>query len=131
MRIAYFALLVREYDEATRFFVDKLGFALVEDTDLGGGKRWVRVRPPGAAGCDVLLARTSTPEQEQCVGRQGGGRVFVFLHTDDVRRDYEAMRARGVLFVQAPRQEPYGTVAVFADPCGNRWDLVELQEGDP
>lgn len=130
MHIAYFALLVREYDEAIRFFVDKLGFALLEDTDLGAGKRWVRVRPPGSSGCEVLLARASTSEQAECAGRQAGGRVFVFLHTDDVRRDYEAMRARGVSFKQAPRQEPYGTVAVFAGPYGNRWDLVELREGD-
>ncbi len=127
MRIALFTIVVREYDEAIAFYVGKLGFSLVEDADLGGGKRWVRVRPPGekaGSGCDVLLARAVTPEQKAAVGNQTGGRVFAFLHTDDSRRDYEALHSRGVKFVRPPREEPYGTVAVFEDLYGNKWDLI-------
>jgi catechol 2,3-dioxygenase-like lactoylglutathione lyase family enzyme len=120
------ALVVRDYDEAIAWFTSKLGFVLLEDTPLGGGgKRWVRVGPADSAGATLLLARAATPEQEVCVGRQAGGRVFLFLHTDDIGRDYEAWRARGVRFRESPRHESYGTVAVFEDLYGNPWDLIE------
>lgn len=124
------SLLVRDYDEAISFYTNKLGFILVEDTDMGGGKRWVTVAPPGAAGTHLLLARAVTPEQESRVGNQTGGRVFLFLHTEDFRRDYEAMKAKGVRFLEEPRNESYGTVAVFEDLYGNKWDLLELKGGD-
>jgi len=124
-RIACVALVVREYDEAIAFFVDSLGFELVEDTPLSGEKRWVVVAPPGGSGTALLLARAATPEQESRVGDQTGGRVFLFLHTDDIRRDYREMTARGVRFTGEPREEPYGTVAVFLDLYGNKWDLVQ------
>lgn len=124
-RIIHVALLVREYDEAIAFFTQALGFDLVEDTDQGGGKRWVLVRAPGAE-TSLLLARAATPEQLASVGNQSGGRVFLFLHTDDFARDYERMRARGVRFAEEPRHEAYGTVAVFLDLYGNRWDLLQL-----
>ncbi len=123
--IAQLALLVRDYDEAIAWFTRVLGFSLVEDTPLGAGKRWVRVVPPGARECGLLLARAATPEQVSAVGRQAGGRVFLFLHTDDFPRDHAALAARGVRFVEEPRHEAYGTVAVFEDLYGNRWDLVE------
>ena len=118
-------LLVRDYDEAIAFFTAALGFELAEDTPLTGGKRWVRVRPPGAAGASLLLARAATPEQQAEVGRQAGGRVGFFLHTPDFARDHAHMRAHGVRFVEEPRHEAYGTVAVFLDLYGNRWDLIE------
>jgi catechol 2,3-dioxygenase-like lactoylglutathione lyase family enzyme len=118
------ALLVRDYDEAIAYFTRCLGFELVEDTLLAGGKRWVRVAPSGG-GSTLLLARAATPEQSACVGNQTGGRVFLFLHTDDFARDYTEMRARGVTFLEQPRREAYGTVAVFADLYGNKWDLVQ------
>src|SRR5687767_10071231 len=118
------ALLVHDYDEAVVYFRDCLGFDLVEDTDLGGGKRWVVVAPPGG-GTALLLARAATPEQAARVGDQTGGRVFLFLRTDDFQRDYHAFRARGVAFTEEPRRESYGTVAVFTDLYGNRWDLIE------
>lgn len=120
---------MRDYDAAIDFYVNKLGFTLVEDTDLGAGKRWVRVRPAGAEGAGVLLARAVTPAQVASVGAQTGGRVFVFLETDDFWRDYEAMRSRGVEFPRPPREEPFGTVAVFADLYGNLWDLIQRNDG--
>jgi len=123
--IAHLALLVREYDEAIAYFTRSLGFDLVEDTDLGGGKRWVRVAPPGSDGAALLLARATTPEQVAQVGDQSGGRVFLFLHTHDFWRDYRAMLARGVDFEEEPRREEYGTVVVFRDLYGNRWDMVQ------
>lgn len=117
--------LVRDYDEAICFFVDSLGFDLVEDSALDGGtKRWVWVAPPGAQTC-LLLARANGPEQAGHVGDQTGGRVGFFLHTDDFWRDHAAMQARGVQFRETPREEPYGTVAVFEDLYGNLWDLLE------
>ena len=125
-RIGYVALIVRDYDEAIEFYRQALGFELIEDTDLGGGKRWVRVRPLGAGGTDLLLARAATPEQAACIGHQAGGRVFLFLHTDDFWRDYRAFLARGVQFVRPPTDETYGTVAVFVDLYGNKWDLLQL-----
>lgn len=118
------ALVVRDYDEAIAFFTGCLGFTLVEDTPLGDGKRWVVVGPPGG-GTTLLLARAATPEQAARVGDQTGGRVFLFLRTDDFWRDYHEMRLRGVRFTEEPREEPYGTVAVFLDLYGNRWDLVQ------
>jgi catechol 2,3-dioxygenase-like lactoylglutathione lyase family enzyme len=124
-RIAQFAVTVRDYDEALAFYVGKLGFECLEDTDLGGGKRWVRVRPRGSDGAGILLARAVSEPQTASVGRQAGGRVFVFLETDDFWRDYEALLARGVTFVRGPSEEPYGTVAVFEDLYGNRFDLIE------
>jgi catechol 2,3-dioxygenase-like lactoylglutathione lyase family enzyme len=121
--IAHVTYLVRDYDEAIAWFTRMLAFRLLEDTDLGAGKRWVLVGPN--AGVQLLLARAATPEQVACIGQQGGGRVFLFLHTDDFARDYAAFIGRGVYFLEAPRCEPYGTVAVFEDLYGNRWDLLE------
>jgi catechol 2,3-dioxygenase-like lactoylglutathione lyase family enzyme len=119
-------LLIRDYDEAKAWYLDKLGFELVEDTRLGGGKRWVLVAPPGSRETRLLLARAAGPEQLARVGDQAGGRVFLLLHTDDFWRDYRVFRARGVAFCEAPRHEAYGTVAVFEDLYGNRWDLLQL-----
>lgn len=129
--IAHVALIVREYDEAIAFYTGKLGFTLVEDTyQPEQHKRWVVVAPagagPGAGGTSLLLARAATPEQERFVGDQAGGRVFLFLGTDDFWRDYDRMRAAGVAFVRPPQEAPYGTVAVFEDLYGNRWDLVQF-----
>lgn len=124
--IGYVALVVRDYDEAIAFFTGPLRFSLVEDTPLGDGRRWVLVAPSGAGGTALLLARAATPEQAARVGDQTGGRVFLFLHTDDCWRDYGEMRSRGVAFETGPREEGYGTVAVFRDLYGNRWDLLQL-----
>ena len=125
--IGYVALVVRDYDEALAFYVDTLGFELVEDTYLPAqNKRWVLVAPPGATGTQLLLARAVSDGQASRVGNQTGGRVFLFLHTDDFWRDYRLYLSRGVIFVREPKQEPYGTVAVFADLYGNWWDLLEL-----
>lgn len=123
-QLAAVALVVRDYDEAVAYFTGALGFVLQEDTALGSGKRWVVVAPPGG-GTALLLAKAATPEQLAAVGNQCGGRVFLFLHTDDFARDHAAYCARGVNFVEPPRHEPYGTVAVFTDLYGNRWDLVQ------
>jgi catechol 2,3-dioxygenase-like lactoylglutathione lyase family enzyme len=119
------ALLVRDYDEAIAYYTGRLGFVLIEDTPRGDGKRWVVVAPPGSTGTAVLLARAATPEQAARVGDQAGGRVFLFLGTDDFWRDYHALRLRGVTFAEEPRREAYGTVAVFVDLYGNRWDLLQ------
>jgi len=121
--LATVALLVPDYDAGIAFFVGRLGFRLVEDSDLGGGKRWVRVVAP-RGGPALLLARAVTPAQRAAIGRQGGGRVWLFLETDDFARDHAAFRAAGVVFEARPRDEPYGRVAVFRDPFGNRWDLI-------
>jgi catechol 2,3-dioxygenase-like lactoylglutathione lyase family enzyme len=123
--IVQFAVTVRDYDEALAFYVDKLGFERVEDTDLGGGKRWVRVRPSGSTGTAILLARAVSESQRASVGNQTGGRVFIFVDTNDFWRDYKALVERGVVFVRGPSEESYGTVAVFEDLYGNRFDLVE------
>ena len=125
-KLAHIALVVRDYDEAIAWFTGTLGFALVADNDMGGGKRWVLVAPHGG-GTQLLLAKAVSPEQESRIGNQTGGRVFLFLETDDFARDYEAFKSRGVTFVQPPRTESYGTVAVFEDVCGNRWDLLQRQ----
>jgi catechol 2,3-dioxygenase-like lactoylglutathione lyase family enzyme len=118
-RITQMALLVRDYDEAIRFFQRALGFTLLEDSPRENGKRWVRVGPTGEEGAALLLARAATPEQERAVGNQSGGRVFMFLETDDFARD-----CAGVRFTEEPRQEAYGTVVVFLDLYGNKWDLI-------
>ena len=123
-RLSLTALLVDEYDSALSFFVEKLGFELREDTSLGDGKRWVVVAPHGAAS-GLLLARAVGERQRDAIGDQSGGRVFLFLETDDFARDHLTYTQRGIRFVEAPRQEPYGMVAVFEDPYGNRWDLIE------
>jgi len=127
LSIATVALVVADYDAAIRFFCDSLGFALVEDTPLGGGKRWVVVGPPGARGARLLLARASDERQSAAIGGQAGGRVGFFLETDDFARDFAAFTERGVRFLEAPRHEPYGIVAVFEDLCGNKWDLIETK----
>jgi catechol 2,3-dioxygenase-like lactoylglutathione lyase family enzyme len=123
--IAHVAFIVRDYDEALAFFTCTLGFRIVEDTPLGEGKRWVVVAPHNSAGTNLLLAEAATPEQTAHIGNQTGGRVFLFLHTDDFWRDYHQMKARDVKFLEAPREESYGTVAVFEDLYGNKWDLLE------
>ena len=124
MQIAAFTIVVRDYDEALAFYVDKLGFTCVEDTDLGGGKRWVRVRPGDDGPC-LLLARATSDAQRASVGNQTGGRVAIFFETTAFERLYERLTARGVRFVRAPVKETYGTVAVFEDLYGNSFDLIE------
>lgn len=126
-RLAAVSLLVRDTDEAIRWFTGKLGFRLVEDTPLGEGKRWVVVAPE--KGAALLLARAADEAQRAAIGRQAGGRVFLFLETDDFARDHARMAAAGVVFREAPREEAYGTVAVFEDLCGNPWDLIEPRRG--
>ena len=121
--ISSVALLVRDYDEAIRFFTQALRFVLLEDEQREGAKRWVRVAP-SAGGAALLLARAATPEQERAIGNQSGGRVFMFLHTDDFHADFEHMKAHGVRFTESPRHESYGTVVVFLDLYGNKWDLI-------
>jgi catechol 2,3-dioxygenase-like lactoylglutathione lyase family enzyme len=124
--IGYVAVVVRDYDEAIAFYTNVLRFHLVEDTPLGAGKRWVLVAPPNSKGTRLLLARAATSEQESRIGNQTGGRVFLFLHTDDFWRDYRDMKSRGVTFRRDPKEESYGTVAVFEDLYGNQWDLLQL-----
>lgn len=124
-RIARVAIVVRDYDEAIDFYTHKLGFALLEDTNLGHGKRWVRVAPAGSYGIELLLARAASPQQESRIGNQTGGRVFLFLETDDFQRDYRTLCESGVVFVEPPREEPYGKVAVFLDLYGNKFDLIQ------
>ncbi len=126
--IACVSLVVRDYDEAIAFYTGPLGFRLVEDTRLSDSKRWVVVAPRGSGGTSLVLAKAATPRQEGRIGDQTGGRVGFFLHTDDFVRDHGAMKSRGVRFVEEPRTEPYGTVAIFEDLYGNRWDLLELNE---
>lgn len=123
-RVATVTLVVADYDEAIRWYVDRAGFALTSDLDLGGGKRWVTVEPVGG-GARLLLAKADGAKQIASIGNQTGGRVAFFLETDDFARDHAAMLARGVEFREAPRHEPYGTVAVFADLYGNLWDLIQ------
>ena len=123
-RLGAVSLLVRDYDEAIAFYVGKLGFDLSEDTDMGGGKRWVTVTPKGGE-TSLLLAGATTPEQVARIGDQSGGRVWLFLETDDFARDHAAWTAAGVRFREAPRREAYGMVAVFEDLYGNAWDLIE------
>jgi len=125
-RLASIALVVRNYDEAIEFYTKKLNFNLIEDTYLPAeDKRWVVVAPKGPKGCNLLLARAATAEQEKAIGNQAGGRVFLFLFTDDFWRDYEAYKSKGIEFIRPPKKEGYGTVAVFVDLYGNKWDLLE------
>lgn len=124
-RLATVALLVPDYDAAIAFFTGALGFTVTADVAQGEGKRWVVVAPPGGQGAALLLARAATPAQQAHIGHQGAGRVWLFLHTDDFARDQARLLAHGARFTEAPRHEPYGTVAVFEDPWGNRWDLIQ------
>src|SRR5918998_1585171 len=126
--IVHVALVVRDYDEAIAYFTQTLGFTLVEDTyQPEQDKRWVVIAPPGSSGTTLLLARATTPEQARFVGNQAGGRVFLFLETDDFWRDHAAMTAAGITFVRPPSEQSYGTVAVFEDLYGTRWDLVQFR----
>ena len=127
-QIGNIALVVDNYDDAINFYTQKLQFELVEDTDLGGGKRWVQVSPPNGNGTNLLLAQASTDEQNAAVGNQTGGRVFLFLQTNDFWRDYNDMKSKGVIFNEEPRVEEYGTVVVFQDLYGNKWDLLQLNK---
>jgi catechol 2,3-dioxygenase-like lactoylglutathione lyase family enzyme len=129
--LGHVALVVRDYEEALDFFTRTLNFKVIEDTHLSEDKRWVLVSPPGSQGTSLLLARAATPEQVSHIGNQTGGRVFLFLHTDDFWRDYREMVARKVKFVRKPSEEAYGTVAVFEDLYGNQWDLLERKEIAP
>ena len=127
-RISNIALVVENYDDAIEFYTQKLNFELVENTDLGGGKRWVQISPPNAEGTNILLAKASNEQQQQSIGNQAGGRVFLFLQTNDFWRDYEYMKSQGVEFTEQPRVEEYGTVVVFKDLYGTKWDLLQLND---
>lgn len=130
--IVHIALVVRDYDEAIDFYTNRLHFTLIEDSyQPEQDKRWVAVAPPGSHGTTVLLARASKPEQEAFIGNQTGGRVFLFLGTDDFWRDYREMQERGIHFVREPKEADYGTVAVFEDLYGNRWDVIQFRESHP
>ncbi|WP_298302886.1 VOC family protein [Hydrotalea sp.] len=123
--IIQMALLVRDYDEAIDFYTQRLQFKLVEDTQLSDTKRWVVVTPPGSSGCRLLLAKAANEEQEKCIGHQSGGRVFLFLHTDNIQRDYKNLQQQKVRIISEPAEQPYGTVLVFEDLYGNKWDLIQ------
>lgn len=125
--IGNITLVVENYDDAIEFYTKKLQFELVEDTDLGGEKRWVRIAPPNSIGSHLLLAKASNSEQFKSVGNQAGGRVFLFLQTNDFWRDYKFMKAKGVEFTEEPREEEYATVVVFKDLYGTKWDLLQLK----
>ncbi|MBI6874537.1 VOC family protein [Clostridium aciditolerans] len=130
--IVHIAIVVRDYDEAIEFYTKKLNFTLIEDTyQPEQDKRWVVVSPPGSVGTTILLARASKPEQESFIGNQTGGRVFLFLNTDDFWRDYNEMISKGIEFVREPKEQSYGMVAVFKDLYGNLWDLLQLKEDHP
>jgi catechol 2,3-dioxygenase-like lactoylglutathione lyase family enzyme len=130
--IAHIALVVRDYDEAIEFFTGKLHFTLAEDTyQPEQDKRWVVVSPPGSSGTTLLLAKASNSEQQRFIGNQSGGRVFLFLSTDDFWRDHREMVAKGIKFVREPKEQPYGLVAVFEDLYGNLWDLIQFSRGHP
>lgn len=124
-RIAHFALVVKDYDEAIAFYTQKLKFQLLEDTPLSETKRWVRVAPPGSAECGILLAKAANEQQAACIGNQSGGRVFLFLHTDNFDRDYQNLLEQQIKIVREPVKETWGKVLVFADLYGNLWDLIE------
>ena len=123
--LAGISLVVNDYDEAIDFYTRKLSFTLLEDTRMSDTKRWVVIAPPGSTGCTLLLAKAANDPQKAAVGNQTGGRVFLFLHTDNFDRDYNQMQEAGIEFIESPRQEAYGKVVVFADLYGNRWDLIE------
>ena len=130
--IVHIALVVRDYDEAIDFYTQKLHFTLIEDTyQPEQDKRWVVIAPPGSTGTTVLLAKASKPEQQGFIGNQSGGRVFLFLNSDDFWRDYNEMRSRGINFIRKPKEREYGTVAVFEDLYGNLWDLLQLNDDHP
>ena len=130
--IVHIAIVVRDYDEALEFYINKLNFVLIEDTyQPEQDKRWVVISPPGSVGTTLLIARASKPEQEPFIGNQSGGRVFLFLNTDDFWRDYHSMIAKGIKFVREPKKADYGMVAVFEDLYGNLWDLLQLNEDHP
>lgn len=129
--ITHFALVVKDYDEAIAFYTQKLHFNLLEDSVLSETKRWVLVAPPGARECSILLAKAATDEQQTRVGNQTGGRVFMFLNTDDIWRDYKDMTAKNIRFIRTPQEEAYGTVAVFEDLYGNLWDLIQQKSKFP
>ena len=126
-KIVHIALLVYNYDEAIKFYKEKLDFVLIEDTILSPEKRWVIIKPDNDSECSILLAKASNEEQKQSVGKQTGGRVFLFLETDDFQKDYDRMEEKGINFIRNPTHEPYGTVAVFEDLYGNLWDLIEYK----
>jgi catechol 2,3-dioxygenase-like lactoylglutathione lyase family enzyme len=126
--IAHIALVVNDYDEAIKFYTEKLNFTLIEDTPQSETKRWVLVAPPGSEECSLLLAKGVGEEQRSRIGNQTGGRVFLFLKTDDFWRDYQNMQAHSITFIREPKTEEYGTVAVFADLYGNLWDLIEFKK---
>ena len=127
-KLAHIALVVEDYDSAIQFYIQKLNFKLVEDTKLSETKRWVLISPPGSVGCNMLLARAVNDEQKSRIGNQTGGRVFLFLTTDNFKGDYQNLIDKNVTIVRPPSIEPYGTVAVFADLYGNLWDLIEPNE---
>ncbi len=127
-QIGQVALIVNDYEEAIAFYTQKLSFELLEDTRLSESKRWVVVAPPGGLGCRLLLAKATTEEQKSRVGNQTGGRVFLFLYTDDLLRDYAAMQKSGISFIREPAAEPYGLVAVFQDLYGNLWDFIQTNK---
>ena len=129
-QIGCLALVVEDYDDAIAFYTQKLQFELVQDTDLGDGKRWVLISPPNGNGTNLLLAQASSEQQLKAVGNQTGGRVFLFLQTNDFWRDYKMMVANEVKFLEQPREEVYGTVAVFTDLYGTKWDLLQLKNSD-
>ena len=124
-KLAHIAIVVNDYDEAIKFYTEKLHFSLLEDTHLNDNKRWVLVSPPGSGGCNLLLAKAANDEQKSRIGNQTGGRVFLFLHTDNFKRDYQNLQEQGIKIVRQPTMEQYGTVAVFEDLYGNLWDLIE------
>jgi uncharacterized glyoxalase superfamily protein PhnB len=124
-KLMHISLLVKNYDEAIQYYTQQLNFELIEDTPLSDTKRWVLVAPPGSAGCCLLLAKAANKEQESRIGNQTGGRVFLFLHTDNFDRDFENLKAKGVTIKRGPIEEPYGRVAVFEDLYGNLWDLIQ------
>ena len=124
-QIAHIAMVVDDYDEAISFYTKKLNFILKEDTVLSETKRWVIISPPGSDGCSLLLAKAASEEQKTRIGNQTGGRVFLFMHTDDIKRDYKNMKEQGISFAREPVAEVWGTVAVFKDLYGNLWDLIE------
>ncbi|MCH8566725.1 MAG: VOC family protein [Balneolales bacterium] len=126
-QISAVSIVVDNYDDAIEFYTQKLQFVLIEDTELGGGKRWVQVSPRNSNGTNILLAKANSDEQRQIIGNQTGGRVFLFLQTNDFWRDYEIMKSNGVTFNEEPRIEEYGTVVVFQDLYGNKWDLLQLK----
>jgi catechol 2,3-dioxygenase-like lactoylglutathione lyase family enzyme len=126
-KLAHIAIVVNDYDEAIKFYTEKLHFSLLEDTELSETKRWVLISPTGSGGCNLLLAKAANEEQKSRIGNQTGGRVFLFLHTDNFKRDYQNLQEQRIKIVREPTIESYGTVAVFEDLYGNLWDLIEPQ----